>query len=269
MCKIAILTSHTPTALRATVLTVWAAMAKTERDGFGAAWLSPRGTLRYIKSSNSVPGISLPEFFDGFTEGRFTRSNGGPVLIHARTATCGINAENTHPMLVGSTALIHNGVVSSERFQNTETTCDSELLTHAFRANGVKALETDITGYYAFAILEAFPRQRWTLDVVRDSRAPLVGGQLKAGGYAFATNDAVLASTGAKHLGKIKDNVHFRYQNGKHVLTETFAPKATISPTIRASSEKAFAHPWNDRTPPTPSTNWRQDTFDHATYGID
>lgn len=269
MCKIAILLQHDPKRLAQTVTRVWTEMSKTERDGFGAAWLSPRGTIRHIKSSSATPGLSLPDFFDGFAAGGFSQSSGGPLLIHARTATCGICPDNTHPMLVGSTALIHNGVVSSERFQNTETTCDSELLTHAFRHNGVKALETDITGYYAFALLEAFPRQRWTLDIVRDSRAPLVGGQLKAGGYAFATNDAVLASTGATMCGKIRDNVHFRYQNGKHVLTETFAPKATISPTIRASSEKAFAHPWNDRTPPTPSTNWRQDTFDHATYGID
>lgn len=260
MCKIAILTQHEPKTLRATVLQVWAAMAKTERDGFGAAWLSPRGTLRYIKSSSATPGLSLPDFFDGFTDGAFSTSNGGPLLIHARTATCDICPDNTHPMLVGSSALVHNGVVSSERYKNTETTCDSELLTHAFRQGGTKALETDITGYYAFGLLEALPRQRWTLDIVRDSRAPLVGGQLKAGGYAFATNEAVLASTGAKHVGKIRDNIHFRYENGKHILTQEFTPKVTVSATIQSSSARAF-HDWPMRTP-EPSTNWRQSTLD-------
>jgi predicted glutamine amidotransferase len=263
MCKIAILTQHEPKALRATVLTVWAAMAKTERDGFGAAWLSPSGSLRYIKSSNSVPGISLPNFFEGFTEGRFTRSNGGPLLIHARTATCGINAENTHPMLIGSTALIHNGVVSSNRFKNTETSCDSELLTHAFRQGGTKALEDDISGYYAFALLEALPRKQWTLDIVRDSRAPLVGGVLPNNGLAFATNDAVLASTGAKHLGKIRDNVHFRYEGGKHVLTKDFTPKvAVVTPTIQHAASRAFAD-WPARDT-SPTSNWRQETFDNS-----
>ena len=262
MCKIAILTSHTPTALRATVLTVWAAMAKTERDGFGAAWLSPRGTLRYIKSSSATPGLSLPDFFDGFTDGAFSTSNGGPLLIHARTATCGINAENTHPMLVANTALIHNGVVSSDRFKNTETSCDSELLTHAFRQGGTKALEDDITGYYAFALLEALPRRRWSLDIVRDSRAPLVGGVLANSGLAFATNDAVLASTGAKYLGKIRDNVHFRYEDGKHVLTEDFTPKIAVSASAQYQASRAFQD-WPARTPDA-TTNWRQSTFDNA-----
>jgi predicted glutamine amidotransferase len=260
MCKIAILTSHAANELRQTVLDVWAAMSKTERDGFGAAWLSPRGSLNYIKSSSTQPGSSLPDFFDGFTEGRFSKSNGGPLLIHARTATCGVSAENTHPMLVGSTALIHNGVVSSERFHNTETTCDSELLTHAFRHGGVKTLERDITGYYAFALLEALPRQRWRLDVVRDSRAPLVGGILPNGAYAFATNDAVLSSTGATHAGKIRDNIHFRYEDGKHVLTETFTPKVqAVAPALQHAASRAFAD-WPARTP-EPSTNWRQEMF--------
>jgi glutamine phosphoribosylpyrophosphate amidotransferase len=163
-------------------------------------------------------------------------------------------------MLVGSTALIHNGVVSSERFQNTETTCDSELLTHAFRQGGVKALEKDITGYYAFALLEALPRQRWRLDVVRDSRAPLVGGILRDGAYAFATNEAVLASTGATHAGKIKDNVHFRYEDGKHVLTGFFTPKMqAVAPAIQHAASRAFGD-WPARTP-EPSTNWRQEMF--------
>ena len=262
MCKIAIMTSHDAKTIRNTILSVWTAMAKTERDGFGAAWLSPQGTLCYVKSSSATPGISLPDFFDGFSEGRFSRSNGGPLLIHARTATCGICPDNTHPMLVGSTALVHNGVVSSERYLNTETTCDSELLTHAFQQGGVKALENDITGYYAFALLEALPRKRWTLDVVRDSRAPLVGGLLANGAFAFATNEAVLASTGATHAGKIRDNVHFRYEDGKHVLTQQFTPKTTvIAPTLQHAATRAFAD-WPARDT-SPTSNWRQDTFDN------
>jgi predicted glutamine amidotransferase len=256
MCKLAILLQHDPKRLAQTVTDVWTAMSKTEKDGFGAAWLSPRGALRYIKSSTTSPGESLPDFFDGFTDGAFSTSNGGPLLIHARTATCGINAENTHPMLVANTALIHNGVVSSDRFKNTETSCDSELLTHAFRQGGTKALEDDITGYYAFALLEALPRRRWSLDIVRDSRAPLVGGVLANSGLAFATNDAVLASTGAKHLGKIRDNVHFRYEDGKHVLTEDFTPKMQTTPSLRTSASRAFGD--FPATTPDHSTNWRQ-----------
>ena len=260
MCKIAILTQHNAETLQDTVTKVWTAMSKTERDGFGAAWLTPRGTISWIKSSSPKQGEILPDFFEGFTEGRFTRSNGGPLLIHARTATCDVNAENTHPMLVANTALIHNGVVSSERFKNTETSCDSELLTHAFRQGGVEALENDISGYYAFALLEALPRKEWTLDIVRDSRAPLVGGLLPNNGFAFATNDGVLSATGARYCGKIKDNVHFRYQNGRHILTEEFSPKVTISATLQTSSQKAFgreSYDWPARRP-EPSTNWRQ-----------
>jgi len=262
MCKIAIILKHDPKRLIETVTDVWTAMSKTEKDGFGAAWLSPRGALRYIKSSTTSPGESLPDFFDGFTDGAFSTSNGGPLLIHARTATCGVSPENTHPMLVGSSALIHNGVVASDRYHNVETTCDSEILTHAFQSQGTVALENDVTGYYAFALLEARPKNHWTLDIVRDSRAPLVGGVLKNGAFAFATNESVLAATGAKYSGKIRDNTHFRYKDGLHTRTAHFTPKIAVSASAQYQASRAFQD-WPARTTDA-TTNWRQSTFDNA-----
>lgn len=258
MCKIAILTQHDPAKLAQIVTNVWISMSSSERDGFGAAWMSPSGEIQSIKSSVPEPRDALPEFFEGFSSGAFTPSNGGPLLIHGRTATCGVNVENTHPILAGNCALIHNGIVTSKRFHNIETTCDSELLIHAWNDGGTKALADDISGYYAFALLTVRPRKRWTLDVVRDARAPLVGGTLHNGAVAFATTPAVLAATGAAHKGAIIPNAHIHYRDGRYISTVRFTPKIEVSAATKSASYKAFAgSDWPNAD--YRSTNWRQE----------
>ena len=131
MCKIAILTKHSPDKLRELVISLWNSMSTTERDGYGAAWVQPSGALGFIKTSSPHVSGPVPDFFKSFCAGEWFESNGGPLLVHGRTATCGVSAENTHPMLLGDSALIHNGVVTSKRYHNTETTCDSEHIGRA------------------------------------------------------------------------------------------------------------------------------------------
>ena len=152
MCKIAIITQHNPDQLQQLVLSLWSAMASTERDGYGAAWVQPNGRIGFVKSSNPRGVTPLPDFFKSFCAGQWSKSDGGAMLVHGRTATCGVNAENTHPMLLGDSALVHNGVVTSKKYHNTESTCDSELLLHAFRQGGIDEVAKEVSGYYAFEI---------------------------------------------------------------------------------------------------------------------
>ena len=228
MCKIAILTRHDPAKLREIVLKTWKAMSSTERDGFGACWLNPSNKIQTVHSSSPNEQEENPDFVEGFWKGDFSPSNGGPLLIHGRTATCDVNLMNTHPLVEDNRALIHNGIVSSDVYQNVHSTNDSELLLHAW-ADGIDALERDISGYYAFANLKT-NRRGWTLDIVRDSRAKLVAGRLSdlVGddvGFAFATTDAVLEATGAKRCGRVRNDVWVRYRGLKHVHTKNICPK--------------------------------------------
>lgn len=262
MCKIAILTSHDPDKLQEVVLKAWRAMSSTEKDGYGAAWVTPDGKIGYIKSSSTTPIIDVPDYFKAFSAGSWSKSNGGPLLIHGRTATCGVNADNTHPMIIGNSALIHNGIVNSKRYHNVETTCDSELLLHAWKDNGIISVAEEVTGYYAFGALTASKR-KVTLDIVRDDKASLCGGSYHKG-MAFATTRQLLDVIGASFYGDVKTNVWFRYVNGKHILTESFVPKKDSS--LEAKSQLAFRYqgdnPEREYDWPMQSTNWRGGSSD-------
>lgn len=254
MCKIAILTQHSPAEMRGIILATWAAMSTSEKDGFGACWLSPSGRIQSVRSSSPSEGEEQPDFVDGFWSGAFSKSNGGPLLIHGRTATCDVNLTNTHPLINGNRALIHNGIVSSTRYHNVTTTNDSELLLHAW-ADGIGAVERDISGYYAFAHLTA-SRRGWTLDILRDGRASLVAGRLPEGGFAFATTEAVLKATKAKRCGKVRDNVWIRYRGTRHVHTKGFTPKiVTFTKRENALVERSLGPAYGRGS--YASTNWR------------
>jgi hypothetical protein len=257
MCKIAILTSHNPKRVRETVLSTWAAMSTTERDGFGACWLTPTGRLASVRSSTPTEQSPMPDFVESFWDGAFGTSNGGPLIIHGRTATCDVELGNTHPIIIGNRALVHNGIVSSTRYHNVETTCDSELLLHAWADNEIGSVENHVTGYYAFGVITA-SRRGWTLDIVRDSRAKLVAGRNPDDkGYTFATTDAVLAATGAKRCGTVRNDVWIRYKGNRHVHTKGFTPKvATFTRREEALVERSLG-PSAAPKSTYASTNWR------------
>ena len=225
MCKLTILTGHDPKTMPALIHRIWSKMAKTEHDGFGAAWLSPKGKIMTIKSSSHQSVKNLPEYYEGFAQGHFTPSNGGALLIHGRTATCNVDIVNTHPIKVGQAIVIHNGVVDSNKYKNLHSTCDSELILQAYQAAGIQEVAAEITGYYAFGILH--PKGKGLLTVAKDDRAPLFGGITKFG-EVFATTQDLVETTGATVQGKIRDNVSITFQDGKCLGTEKFTPKRKI-----------------------------------------
>ena len=228
-------------------------MSKSERDGFGAAWVSPNGKIGYVKSSQPSLLPDLPEFCSAFSEGNGLKSDGGALIIHGRTATCGVNIANTHPMMGNNCALVHNGVVSSKRFHNTDTTCDSELLLHAWKADGIDAVARDISGYYAFAIIQRL-KGKTVLDIVRDDKAQLKVGRV-TDGWAFATTPALLATLGSSYLSDYKTNTHTSFVDGNVYSVESFTP-AEADKRLEKAANKAIG--LNDiYSKYQTSTNWR------------
>ena len=253
MCKLAIVTKHDSTKLGAIIVNAWTEMSKTERDGFGAAWVSPNGKIGYVKSSQASLLPDLPAFCAAFSEGNGLKSDGGALIIHGRTATCGVNVANTHPMLGSNSALVHNGIVSSKRFHNTESTCDSELLLHAWKADGIDAVAKDISGYYAFAIIQRI-RGKTVLDVVRDDKAQLKVGRI-ADGWAFATTPQLLNALGSSYLSDYKSNTHTSFVDGEVYSVEHFIP-AEADKRLEKAAAKAIGMN-NIYTQYKESTNWR------------
>jgi hypothetical protein len=266
MCKLLILTSHDFTKLDSIITKAWSVMASTERDGFGAAWVTPSGKIGWVRSS--VPYIrgDLPEFVAGFGARHGEASDGGALIIHGRTATCGVCLNNTHPMVDGKTALVHNGVVDSGLWDNYKTSCDSELLLLAFNSNGMREVARAITGYYAFGHIQAVRRGRSVLTVVRDNRANLRVGSYGSG-WAFATSSAQLAAAGAVEQGEFKQCYAARFQGDKFLGGESFTP-AAAPVSLAAKASKAFGgnsvpvsdsayDEWINPELRLSSTNWR------------
>jgi hypothetical protein len=156
-------------------------------------------------------------------------------------------------MMGNNCALVHNGVVSSKRFHNTETTCDSELLLHAWKADGIDAVAKDISGYYAFAILQRI-RGKTVLDIVRDDRAQLKVGKI-ADGWAFATTPSLLATLGSSYLSDYKPNTHTSFVDGEVYSVENFIP-AEADKRLEKAAEKAIGMS-EVSTRYRDSTNWR------------
>jgi len=228
MCKLLIMTKHNSKELSSIIVKAWQNMALTEHDGYGAAWISPSGRLQYVKSSTpSLEDIQIEPlpFVKGFKKlhGKLA-SNGGELIIHGRTATNDICLENCHPMLDGQAALIHNGVVDSEVYDLTETSCDSEYIMKAWNDKGLESVAANISGYYAFAHLQADAKGGALLSIVRDSKAQLRVGKLLGQGVAFATTDTLLKIAGSEVIGDFKDNTFAQFQKGKYLFQRAFKP---------------------------------------------
>lgn len=241
MCKITILTKHNSLELKTLITEVWKNMSNTEKDGYGATWVMPNGKIAHVKSSLPSLFNKMPDFIEGFyhLEGELV-SDGGALLIHGRTATCDKNVTNTHPMICGNSALVHNGIVKSNTYKNIKTSCDSELLLNAFKHEGVKAIEKHIYGYYAFSILSV-KKNDIQIDVVRDSSASLYCGEIKENEWAFATTHDLLKICDVNNVFEYKKNTHVKFINGVLVSVSKIKPSVNnYDYTMEKKKQKAF-----------------------------
>lgn len=241
MCKILCLTTHKPAKRDSIIETVWRLMATTEKDGFGAAWFSPSGELGFYRSSRPVipSGKALPRFVSGFAGANPVESDGGFLIIHGRTATCGVSLENTHPMLADNAALVHNGVVSSDTHDNETSSCDSELLLRAWLHGGMDEVAASVSGYFAFMLLQKVGSHK-RLHVVKDSTANLYAGEYGPG-YAFATTTPLLQGVKATVLGEVQDNTHTAFAGPTQHRVKGFKPRAFTSGRFEFAARAAFA----------------------------
>lgn len=225
MCKILCLTSHDPAKRDEIILKVWKHMSGTP-DGYGAAWISPAGEIGYYRRSTArIFDGARPEWVTKpntyakavFGDSNDVPSDGGFLIIHGRNATNDVCLENTHPMLAEGAAMVHNGMVRSDKYENTgEVTCDSQLLLQAYLADGIDEVEKEIEGYYAFMLLlvDLEDKSKRSLHIAKDMRAQLRCGILPNGAYAFATEENMLPNVGAEPMGDVEDKTLLVFEEG-------------------------------------------------------
>lgn len=239
MCKILILTAHNPKSLASITRRAWSYFNNTgETDGFGACWLTEDGKLAYIKSRRPHITKSVPNWVDSFSSNKLLNkpSNGGALLIHGRKATCGINLDNTHPMLsqCETHALIHNGIVQSDTIKNITSSCDSELLLNAMLQQGLPGLK-EITGYFAFGLLS-----QGRLTIAKDNTANLYHAKTSRG-HAFGTTPQACAIVTDEPALPIKDNIAITFaSNPRKPIAVDNIQKGIAKSTIQAGL------PWPD-----------------------
>jgi predicted glutamine amidotransferase len=237
MCKILCLSSHDPAERDAIIAKVWKEMATSERDGYGAAWFSASGEIGFYKRRYPVIRVGDGYPFTktatksptDFDQSNDVPSDGGFLIIHARTATNPINLANTHPFIDvlpdgRKVALIHNGVVRSDKYVNelAGCTCDSELILRAYIDGGIDNVERYIEGRFAFMYLEYVPPSddeialaaaenreplgKKTLHVAKEKYANLYVGTQSDDTIVFATTEYLLKEVGAISDGEFLDN---------------------------------------------------------------
>lgn len=237
MCKILGLTSIQADQLDICMELVWDNMSKTEKSGYGAAWNSP-DSIGYVKKSDTYVRQKLT-FGEGFFEKTDKPYEAGAVIIHGRTATCGINIDNTHPFVIDNFALIHNGIVESKKYVNQVSTCDSELILQAFIDGGIKAVAEHIEGWYACMIIEKLPNNEHFLHVFKDTSTSLYVGSLD-GQFVFATTIELIEGIGAKVLAKFKGDTYCRFKGNQMVHQQDFISRKGYSRYLEHKSDIAL-----------------------------
>lgn len=214
MCKLAGWTSSAKNQIsksraEAAVLACKKVFVKSERDGFGFAQPSDAGLIgRYADPSDfigldeytklsALAGKAFTAFDVCHNADQYgTYSPHSHMMVHGRTATCGVSLKNTHPFRKNGWTLAHNGVVSWNGESNADrsaVTCDSEHLLLCMEGNSGdpdKQRESllDISGYAAF--LAQAPSGQ--MIVARDDMASLYSGITKDGNWLFGTTAEIV-----------------------------------------------------------------------------
>lgn len=175
---------------------------------YGERWLSPADAFKTRKdvSPNDAPllahlGAVLEPAITYNSFGTASGEDIQAVLLHGRYATCDVSIANTHPFVRGTTALIHNGVISnSYQLKKITSTCDSEVILNEYvesnvsvNADNIQDVAYSLEGYYACGVLARGASGHWIMDVFRDDKAELYCTFVKElGTTVFCTSDSIL-----------------------------------------------------------------------------
>lgn len=222
MCRIFAAQSHNPQDLPTTIVGLWRQMETMgNRDGFGAAWLSPKGALTTIRS-RFIPGkpddlfteISpvippLPKWAKDTRVPNFrvfngTESDGTFLIVHARTATQGSGLRSTHPFTDANehVALIHNGICQTEKPAHDVEAwqCDTLSILKAYTHKGPREVFRHIGGSFACAVIDNATKTP-RLVMFRNQGSPCVFGQTANGAWQFASVGSLLR--GCHEVGEL------------------------------------------------------------------
>ena len=213
MCKLAGWTSSkehplTKAAADEAIIAAHKVISLTERDGFGYAQAGVSGLRAKFVDPKEHKGIDcLSNLYrragkgaGAFATAYRTSIEGAykphqSMIIHGRTATCGISLENVHPFRRKGWTLAHNGVcgyAGKDQGEHSKTTCDSQHLLICMADNTpTKKRKEDlqnITGYAAFLALN--PQGK--LFVAVDDTASLYAGITSKGRWIFGTNAKIV-----------------------------------------------------------------------------
>jgi hypothetical protein len=181
----------------------------------------------------------------------------GALMLHGRISTNDKGLLNCHPMIRDNHYLIHNGVVSDDTSTTVkQTTNDSEDLLIRF-IEGIKSVEENLTGYYAFGCIDP----NGILHVVKDNQADLYITWLeKYDTYLIGTTKDLIESivkaigTEIELIEEVKSNIYMQYKGNELTYVQTINPLGwnyNQSKHASASLGKIIDN----------HSNWRSDSF--------
>lgn len=237
MCKVMMMAGIAPSKTRLAWEFMQASvkhMSKVDNDGLGYV-ASAKGELfgeRWIKNSDAFKKRELVDAIDknimqtlgkavsvkstyNFFGNRRLSLQANAIMLHTRMATCGISIENTHPFVLGDTAMIHNGIINNvSELKQLQSTCDSECILNEYidlnvqeYPDTINDVAAKLKGYYAVGVLSQVDNVPY-LDIFKCDRANLVVGYVKElDTYVFCTLADILKKT-AKDAKMHVTNIH-------------------------------------------------------------
>lgn len=246
MCQVFILTNASKVKdVIKTANVISEELQKTQRDGFGYAVVGKHGVFGERTTASSFASrlgrehlaVNLP-IID-----RVCNSFGqlakpvGAALFHGRTSTNHKTLINTHPINKHDWTLIHNGVVNNHGAEyEAITSNDTEHIIEHLATGGIKAVEENISGYYAVGAID--PEGR--LHLFKDDTAKLVCAYNKTlDCLVFATTETLLTNVARRlkwtigPVDKVTDNIYLVFDRDGNLISH--APIEPMGYTVQES----------------------------------
>lgn len=236
MCKLFVMTNTKKIKkikLEQITKSVSKVIQKSERDGLGISIQGNKGIyvrrfLNPLEASIFEPLTSLP-FLKSDSSQSGELDSIDSIVIHGRTSTNKSGLKNCHPIARNGFILSHNGVVedSGPKYEMM-TDNDTEHVVERF-SQGIKEVESHISGYYAFA---SYKEGTDSLYICRDNIASLYFAEIKSlDCHIFATTQEIISEClktlelKSISIKEVQDNILLEYRSGQFYDMTEITPK--------------------------------------------